>query len=146
MAWATPAGRCPVCSTGQREPKTGDPVDFEIGDDGSAIEIFAIAPAPALDLNKVIDAPQAKDGTAFGIISLVLGFLGFVPTFGLIAAIAGLIVGRAGFKQAQQAGNSNGTLLCRIGIILSCITLAIAVLALVVLGGVFAGLAALFAH
>jgi hypothetical protein len=129
---------------GQHELRGGEDVDYEIGDDGAAIEIFPIGPAPAAI--GVLDAPQTKDGTALGVVSLVLGLLGFTPTFGIIAAAAGLFVGRTAFKQAQQAGNSNGLLLARLGIILSCITLVIAALALVALGGIFAGLGALLHH
>lgn len=89
---------------------------------------------------------QGQDGTMLGIVSLVLGLLGFVPSLGVIAAIGGLITGSMGRAQAKRAGNGTGALLALLGIILSSLTLVFSILALIVAGGMVAGLGGMLSH
>lgn len=77
----------------------------------------------------------SSDGTVLGITSLAGGALGFIPTFGIIMAIVGLITGIIGRGQAKRASNQTGSILTMIGIILSSITLIIGLVTILVVGG-----------
>lgn len=74
-----------------------------------------------------------SDGTVLGIVSIAFGALGFIPTFGVLFAGIGLILGIRARKQAVAAGNATGNTLGVIGILLSAVTLVIAVLLLIVM-------------
>lgn len=77
----------------------------------------------------------AAPGTILGIVSIVCGVLGLLPGFGILLSIGGLICGLIGRGQAKAAGNANGATLNKVGIILSALTLVIAFLFTVLVGG-----------
>lgn len=83
---------------------------------------------------------QAAPGTILGIVSLICGILGLTPTFGIILAVVGLVTGSIARKQASAANNDTGRTLGLIGMILSAITLVIALISLIFVGGVLMSL------
>ena len=73
---------------GDTSPSAGDEVDFEIDGEGRAAEVFGFRAT-----GTVAASGAQKQGTLFGVISLICGLLGFTPGFGLIFAIAAFFLG-----------------------------------------------------
>lgn len=82
----------------------------------------------------------SSSGTTLGIVSIVCGALGLMPTAGILFAVVGLVTGLMGRGRAQRAGNERGALLSLIGTILSAVTVVIAVVVLFVVGGLLVGM------
>jgi hypothetical protein len=91
----------------------------------------------ALDLQPV-PGMQASEGTAWGVVSIVFGAIGLMPFVGIVSAIIGFCTGLIGRSKARRYGNSTGMTLGLIGIILSSITVTIAVILLIFFGGLLA--------
>jgi hypothetical protein len=83
-------------------------------------------------------AADPQRGTILGIIAVICGVLGLLPSFGIVLAIVGLVLGLMARSQAGKVGNRTGRTLGTVGTVLSSITLVIALVMLVVLGSLVA--------
>lgn len=90
---------------------------------------------PSQPPSSVPTSSMQAPGTILGIVSLVCGVLGLLPSFGIVLAIAGLVLGIIARKQAIPVNNATGKTLGVIGAILSSITLIIALVTILFVGG-----------
>lgn len=82
-------------------------------------------------------ANESSVGTVLGIVALVCGVLGLIPSFGVLLAIVGLILGWIARRKSKAASNSTGSVLGLVAMVLSSITLTIAMIILIVAGSIF---------
>jgi hypothetical protein len=101
---------------------------------------------PVVPGTQAVPAMQASEGTAWGVVSIVFGAIGLMPFVGIVSAIIGFCTGLIGRSKARRFGNPTGMTLGLIGIILSSITLVIALISLMFFGGVLALLFGAAAH
>ncbi len=80
-------------------------------------------------------APVQTEGTALGVVSIILGAGGTVPVVGILFAILGIVVGKMAKDRGTRTGNSVGATLGIIGMVVSAITLVIAAFMLFLMGG-----------
>jgi hypothetical protein len=77
-----------------------------------------------------------KRGSVLGLVALVLGLSGIIPTYGIIGSVVGLVVGVIGWLQARASGNRAGVLLSVIGIYLCAIRIVLTLVVLFVFSNV----------
>ena len=80
-------------------------------------------------------APAPTEGTALGVISMMLGVGGTIPGLGIILAILGIVLGNTAKNRGKRTGNSVGATLGIIGVVVSSFTLVVAVILLFLAGG-----------
>jgi hypothetical protein len=119
-------------------PAAGVTVDFETHGQ-SAKDIFAVRSTPAPAGARSNTGEASNNGNLLGGLSIGAALLGFVPAFGFIFSVAGLILGIIARKQGKAANNNTGKLMGGIGIALSCIIFALELIAVIFLGALFAG-------
>lgn len=79
-------------------------------------------------------------GTALGVVSILLAVLGCAQGLGIVFASFGVVCGVLARAQAEQSGNHSGATIAIIGTVLSSAALLLAFIMLVFVGGSVFGL------
>jgi len=120
-------------------PFPGVLVDFETSGE-MARDIIVLRTGNAAGTAAMPNADDAaSNGNLLGGLSIAGGVLGFVPGFGFIFSVAGLVLGILARKQAKSTANGTGATLGAIGIALSCIVFVIEIVVGIFLGAVLFG-------